>query len=131
MTIFASSQAWRVADVINYVVHRWQEQLNCNKADEWLDEGRVDIQLVVLLVAYAHRQGLSPADLDVADGYLALRALAEAVATDRTLRNVLKHEVINASYGGKSALLTGPWDEIIKAAQHLLERQPRRYAAER
>jgi len=119
--------AWRVADTINFAVHWWQHRLNYNRADDWIEEGRVDVQLAAILITYAHRQGLAVADLDTASGPGALRALAEAVATDKTLRRTLKNDLIHAAYGGKSTLLTGEWEGVRKASEHLLRTQPRRY----
>jgi len=126
----ASGVGWRVADAINRAVHRWQHQLNNAAARDCLDEGRVDIQLALIVIASAHCQGLSPADFDTPNGQPALRALAEALASDRELRGIAKREVINASYGGKSTLLIGEWAEVQRASQYLLEKQPRRYEVE-
>lgn len=120
-----SSAAWRVADAINFAAHWWQWHL-AGEFD-FLDEGRVDVQLAALIITYAHRQGLSIADLDTPTAPDALRALAEAISTDHVLRKSLKNEMINAAYGGKSTLLQGEWEDVIKASDHLLKKQPRRY----
>jgi len=125
-----SPVAWRVADTINFAVHWWQNRLSGRFNSDWLDEGRVDVQLAVMLITYAWRQDLEPSDFDTPDAPEALRALAEAVSTDKTLRTMLKSELLNASYGGKSTLLTGEWEPVIKASKYLLEKQPRRYEVE-
>ncbi len=122
--------SWRVADLINFAVHWWQNRLSGRFEDDYLDEGRVDVQLATMIVTYAHRQGLTPVDFDNANAPEALRALAEAISTDKTLRKALKNELVNAAYGGRSTLLTGEWEGVIKASKHLLEKQPRRYEVE-
>ncbi len=72
----------------------------------------------------------SVTDLDTPTAIDALRALTEAIATDRTLRKTLKSEMIRVAYGGKSTLLTGEWEGVLKASDHLLKTQARRYAGE-
>ena len=119
--------AWRVADAINFAVHWWQNRLSGRY--DWLDEGRVDVQLAAVIITYAHRQGLSIADLDTPAAPEALRALAEAISTDRMLRKTLKTELIRVAYGGKSTLLT-EWEGVLKASEHLLKTQPSRYMGE-
>lgn len=123
--------AWRVADMINFAAHYWQHRLIDREARDFLDEGRVDVQLALMLITYAHRQGLSPNDLDTTNGPAALRALAEALAADRELRRVIKNDLFRAAYGGKSTLLTGEWKDVHEACEYLLEKQPRRYEVTR
>jgi len=125
--------AWRVADACNRAVYPWMFQLNANRA-EFLEEGRVDIQLVVMVVACAHHQGLAPNDFDNANGQPALRALADALAADRVLRTVVKTTIFHAAYGGRSswsAAFDGEWADVVRAAEHLWKTQPRRYEVEK
>lgn len=122
--------AWRVADAINFAAHWWQNRLTGRFPDDYLDEGRVDVQLAAMLITYAWQQGLAVTDFDNTNAPEALRALAEAVATDKTLRYALKRDIVWATYGGKSTLLTGEWEGVLTASQHLLKTQPRRYQAE-
>lgn len=122
--------AWRVADAIGFAVHWWQNRLSGRFEDDWLDEGRVDVQLAAMIIVYAHRQGLTVDVFDTPEAPEALRALAEAISTDRTLRKALKSEMVRVAYGGKSTLLTGEWEGVITACEHLLKTQPNRYAGE-
>ena len=127
----ADALQWRVADTINFAVHWWQHHVRSVRClDPLVEEGRVDVQLAAILITYAHRQGLSPADLDNDNGLPALRALAEAIASDFELRRTLKTEIVKTMYGGKPTPFDGEWGAVQRASQHLLERQARRYAGE-
>lgn len=119
---------WRVANWINHAAHQWQNQLD--RDFNYIEEGRVDVQLALMLIACAHRQGLAPHDLDTPEGLPALRALAYALAADRALRQRVKSDIVWAAYGGTSTLLTGAWAEVRRMSAHLLEHDPCRYSVE-
>jgi hypothetical protein len=122
----ATDIQWRIADMCNNAI--WPYLLPQNmpqRMPKWLGEGRVDFQFVARLCAQLSQQGLEPADLDNPNGQAAIQAITAAIMVSDDNRFVIMiHDEILIE------MPSGEWPAVILAAQHLLHRQPRRYAVD-
>lgn len=122
--VSADALEWRVADACNHAI--WPLIMNLLKPPKWLQEGRVDFQVVAQLCWKLSMLGLDPIDLDNTEGHAAIQAIAAAIMCDTGHpTQIWIHDEVLTMFPSPE------WEKIIRAAQHLLWRQPRRYEVDR
>lgn len=121
----ATGMQWNVADACNRAIWPYLMTLSFDskaKQPTWLEEGRVDFQLVAQLCTKLSMLGLAPADLDNPEGHAAIHAIAGAImCASAHPTEVRIHDEVSIT------VPTPEWRKVTLAAQHLLWRQPRRY----